>query len=191
MIRLFYTNSKNYQDSQQKPEFSLGGYLSSTLVPNGEQNSLFDEISPLSIQNEIRNIIGLILKNEGDDDLSNIQFYFDIPENSQGQFQIAAVSLSLDSKNQYVMELLPNNQSLPYYADFHDADGIDNAVSLGPLKAGGMLGLWIKRTIDFTAKTDDDLWTDFQNAVVAINKELIGLIFNEIIIEESSSSSSI
>jgi hypothetical protein len=190
MLRLYYSGSRTYLGIQGKKELSLGGFPSSTVIPNDQQNNLFSSITQYAIQNELREVIAIILKNESDSELSNIEFYFDAPENAIGKFQIAAVALSLDSKNQYAMEEIGNNQSLPYSAEFHEATGIENAVSLGPLGANKMLGLWIKREIDATIKTDDEMWTDYINETVILNKETVSLMFNETIVEDSSSSSS-
>lgn len=190
MLRLYYSGSRTYLGTQGKKELSLGGFPSSTVVPNDQQGNLFSSITPYAIQNELREVVALILKNESDSELSNIEFYFSVPENAVGKFQIAAVALSLDSKNQYLMEEISNNQSLPYGSEFHEATGAENAVSLGPLGANKMLGLWIKREIEATVKTDDQMWTDYINETVIPNKETISLMFNETIVEDSSSSSS-
>lgn len=191
MLQLLYTGARSYLGQQNKAQFSLGGYPSSNVIHNSEQGALFSNVSPYGIQNEIRNVIAVILKNNGDTQLSNVEFYFNIPETAICKYEIAAVALTLNSKGEYIMEEIGNNQSLPYNATFYEANGQEGAVDLGPLASGAMLGLWIKRTIDFTSKTDDELFEDFKNGVEQVNKEIIELVFNETVVEESSSSSSI
>jgi hypothetical protein len=187
MLKLYYTGPRSYLSPQQKPSYSLGGYPSSSIVPNDQDGSLFSKISTLTKQNEITEVIGLILKNE-DEDIDNLQFYFNLPKNPSASYQIAAVALSQDSKNQYVMEEISNSTSLPYYANFFDANGKDNTVDLGLLVQNGMLGIWIKRSVVFSVKTDDQLWDDFLNQVEDVNKETIGLefIYDQSSIESSS-----
>jgi hypothetical protein len=187
MLKLYYTGPRSYLAVQQKPSYSLGGYPSSSIVPNGQNGSLFSEVSSYTKQNEITEVIGLILKNE-DEDIEDLQFYFDLPDNCIGQYQIAVVALSKDSKDQYIMEEIGNSESLPYYAKFHDALK-DSPVGLGPLAQNGMLGVWIKRSITFSIKDDEQVWNDYLNLVVDVNKESIGLKFtyDQSIIESSSS----
>lgn len=189
MLKLYYSGPRQYLGTQSKPNQSLGGFPSVTPVPNSQQGSLFSAITSYTKQNEIIEVIGLILKNEDDHDVEDLQFYFDLPENPIASFEIAAVALQLNSKNQYYMEELSNPQSLPYYSEFHQANGLENAVSLGNLQAGQMLGLWIKRTVSFSIKTDDELWDDYLNNVTLVNKEDIGLrfIYDQSIIDSSSS----
>lgn len=190
MIKLYYTNTTTYLGVQGKKEKSLGGYPSSTPIPNSQIGSLFSRIAPYTLQNEIKSIIGLIIKNEGDNTINDITFYFDLPEDAIGSFQIAAVSLSQDSEDRYYMEEIANSQSLPYYATFNDADGEENAVGLGSLASGGMLGLWIKREVLNSVKSCDDLFDDFENSVEAEINENIGLVFNWDELGDSSSSES-
>jgi hypothetical protein len=177
MLKLYYTSSRSYLGQQGKANQSLGGFPSSSPVPNSQLGNLFSSITSYTKQNEITEVIGLILKNEDDNDVENLQFYFDLPENMVAKFEIAAVALQLNSKNQYYMEELSNSQSLPTYAEFHEADGLSNAVSLGILQADQMLGVWIKRTVTFSVKTDDQLWEDYLNNVEIVNKENVRLKF--------------
>jgi hypothetical protein len=187
MLKLYYSGPRSYLAIQQKPNYSLGGYVSSSIVPNNQNGSLFSEISAFTKQSETIEVIGLILKNDGIEDINNIQFYFNFPDGVIGQYQIAAVALSKNSKDEYMMEEVSNSQSLPYYAEFYDANGIANKVNLGDLEAGAMIGLWFKRQVNFNINVDDNLWNDYLNQVQKVNKESIGLIFDWID-EESSSS---
>lgn len=146
----YYTGSKQYLAPQGKKEYSLGGYVSSTKVPNSELGKLFQGISLLTIEKGTRSIIGLVLKNETSVDVENLRLYFTRPDDAFCNFEIAVLALTSNSKGEYYMEEIANNESLPYNATFYSADGIGNSKLLGSLPAGGMLGLWLKRSIDKT-----------------------------------------
>ena len=64
-MRLYYTVSSGYNDPQSKLVNSLGGFKSSTPVPNDQDNNVFDELSLLSLVKGKTQYIGLILNNEG------------------------------------------------------------------------------------------------------------------------------
>lgn len=191
-MKLYYTGAKIYLTAQINKEKSLGGFPSITPIPNSQLGNLFSNISSYTLQNEIMSVIGVVLKNETGLDLSNVSFYFNLPEVVVGEYQIAAVNLSIDSNGRYYMEEIGNSNSLPYYATFYSANGVENAIDLGPIQSNGMLGLWIKRIVTFNSKTDDQLWEDFINGVQDINKENITLVFeyDESDIDSSDSSSS-
>ena len=189
MLKLYYTGPKTYLGTQKNPESSLGGYPSVSLVPNEYQGNVFGDISLYTKHNEITTVIGLILKNELDLDLSNVSFYFDLPSGIISTYKVAAVSMSQDSDSQYYMEEIPNQNASPVYATFHEADGLVNAVDLGPIESGKMIGIWLKRIVSDTIKTDDELYDDFVDESDAATTENIGLnfVYDESDIESSSS----
>jgi hypothetical protein len=189
-MKLYYTGSKTYLGTQQKKEFSLGGFVSASIVPNNQLGNLFSDITKYTKGNEITEVIGIVLKNELDGTASDIVFNFDIPEDAVASYEIAAVQLSQDGNGNYYMEEISNQYALPYYATFYSADDGDNKVNLGSLISGGMLGLWIKRKVSFTASDCDQLFIDFKAGTEVGTKEQIGLIFDWTLIGEESSSSS-
>lgn len=187
-MKLYYTGSKTYLGTQPKKEFSLGGFVSSSIVPNSQLGNLFSDITKYTTGNEITEVIGIILKNETGSTVNDILFNFSLPESPVASYQIAAVQLSQDSDNNYYMEEIANQYSLPYYATFYSAD--DNQVNLGSLVADGMLGLWIKRTVTFTATSCDDLFDNYKEGIESATSEQIGLVFDWTPIPDESSSSS-
>lgn len=145
---LYYTGAKQYLGDQGKKEYSLGGFVSQTKIQNAELGNLFSSISLLDIEQAKRNVIGIVLKNELGVNVKDVMLYFDSPADAFCKFEVAAVALASDTKVQYYMEEISNNESLPYNATFYSADGTVNSVNLGDLADTGMIGLWIKRTID-------------------------------------------
>lgn len=187
MLKLYYTGCKTYNTPQINKNMSLGGFPSSTPIQNSVLGNLFSSISSYSKENEVKETIGLILKNTGTTDINNILFWFDVPEGSGAIYQVAAVSLAQNSKGEYYMEDISNSYSLPYQAEFYDSNNEEESVSLGELKAGEMIGLWIKREVMSLIKTDSELWEDYKNSVQSVTKETVTLNFKEINLDESSS----
>jgi len=147
MLKLYYTTTKGEGELQQKPSNSLGGYRSDSLFKNDSFNNCFGDISTYTVQNNNQNqYIALILKNEGATK-TNINVWFDRNETCYSKLFIAAVDLTLDSDNFSYMENVQTLHSTPTYADFYEAEGEDNAVSLGDLAQNEAIGLWIKRDI--------------------------------------------
>ncbi len=142
---LYYTVASQPEDTQTKPSLSLGGYKSSNKVINSAFNNLFSDITPITVSNYNQNrYIGLILKNETGED-QNVKMWFSYPDDCFSKFRVAAVDLSADSDGNYYMEHIDNVNSSPLYvSEFYEADGEDNAVSLGSIASGGQIGIWIE-----------------------------------------------
>jgi len=144
-MRLFYTITSGVDQIQPKPSNSLGGFRSSSPVPNGTFSNLFGEISKLTVQRGDRpQYIGLILRNETGAAVTNVEIWFDYPEGAYSTFRIAAVALTANGQ----MEDVPNSYSKPLNATFFEANGSANLVGVGDIAQDGQLGIWIERTLD-------------------------------------------
>lgn len=155
MLKLYYTTTTGEDELQSRFDKSLGGYKSSSLVLNDDFDNFFGDISNYTIQNyEKSNYIGIIMKNEGTDK-TDINVWFEYPEDSYSIIEIAAVDLATDSDGFKYMENIPTISSSPIYADFYEAEGETNKVNIGDLLANDMIGIWLKRTIDKSAVDSD------------------------------------
>jgi len=187
----YYTGAKQYLGQQGKKEYSLGGFVSQNRISNNEIGNLFSQVSLYDIEKKLRNIIGIVLKNESGVDISDLRLWFESPANAYCKFEVAAVALAKDSKNQYYMEELANNESLPYNATFHSANGQSSSVLIGDLVADGMIGLWIKRTVDkdgITALFTDSAIKTRTTSLPVQEDVMLQLSWND---DDSSSSSSV
>lgn len=144
MIKLYYTSKKGENELQTRPDLSLGGFKSSTLIPNNSVNNLFSDISLYTVYRNQDEIIGIIAKNEAETPLTNVKLWFEYPEETQRVLQVGAVDLTSEG----YMEGIENAYSQPYYAEFFEADGEANAVDLGDFDAGQSVGLWFKASIN-------------------------------------------
>lgn len=145
MLKLYYTVSSGYLDIQGNYINSLGGFPSSTEVPNDVFDNLFDEISLSEIKDAKTQYRAIIIKNEGEEVIENIELWFEKKDSNICSYQIGATLLSNDE--QPFMEHIPSVYSKPLYTQLYDAT-VDSKVSIGNLNPGQMIGLWLSRTVN-------------------------------------------
>lgn len=143
-MRFYYTIISKEGDPQTRPDLSLGGFKSSTLVPNNSFSNLFSDISCYSVRENRDEYIALILTNETSGVATDVTLYFTYPENRTKDIEMAFVSLNSNGE----MEFIPNPYAQPFNADFNAADGVDNAINIGDIDAGASIGVWFKRIIN-------------------------------------------
>lgn len=146
-MRLYYTNITGADLSQSRPDLSLGGFKSITVVPNNRYSNLFSDISCYSISENVDEYIALALVNETGAIAENVTLYFDYPATRQKNIEFAFVAF--DSNNE--MEVVSNSYSAPYNATFQAADGVNNSVDIGDIPIDGQIGIWFKKILDITA----------------------------------------
>ena len=163
-MKIYYTNAFKGNEPQNEAVNSLGGYVSNSEVPNDLMGNLFSSISPNFIEKNYREIKGIILKNDEGIKITDVLLYFTVLEAIICKYRIAAVALAEDDCGKY-MEKLENSRALPYSATFYEADGVGNAINVGDLEIGGMIGLWVERTIkEGESETDWDALYDLFTA---------------------------
>lgn len=145
MLKLYYTVSSGYLDIQGNYINSLGGFPSSTEVPNDVFDNFFDEISLSEIKDVKTQYRAIIIKNESEEIIENIELWFEKKDSNICSYQIGATLLSNDE--QPFMEHIPSVYSKPLYTQLYDAT-VDSKVSIGNLNPGQMIGLWLSRTAD-------------------------------------------
>lgn len=102
---------------QNDPRMSLGGYVSSTPVPNAALNTLFDQVSLLTLQNRPTECMAFALINKTSQPAADVEIKIVGADDDLCQFEVAAVAV----KN-LQMESLRNRYSLPIGATFYNAD---------------------------------------------------------------------
>lgn len=149
MIKFYYTVQSGYLNAQINPDDSLGGFLSSTPIPNGELNKLFSQL-PLtqSYNPDYFDLRAVMMHNEAKVSLAKLKLWFEIPDNAFSSYEVAVITPNTDCDGKVFMESISGPQGLPYYAEFHNVSGVDNTIDLGTLKAGQYLAIWIKRKIN-------------------------------------------
>lgn len=122
-MMLYLTGAANsLAKSQEAPQTdvskSLGGYISSSVVPNGSVNALFDTISLHTLKDKPQEIIGIALINKFETDVTDVTVKMVTRKNYIGKFKVAAVSIGSD----FCMEHIDNRYAEPIQAEFHDID---------------------------------------------------------------------
>jgi hypothetical protein len=176
-MELFYSGAFRGDEIQTSPLKSLGGYISSSKLPNDFLNNIFSEIPTAFILNN-KEYIGIFLKNTSGIKKTNISIWTETPLNSFSSIKIAAVSVACDSNGCFI-EKIPNKSSSPYNATFYKVEGEANAALLGDLDINKVIGLWLVREIDQTKLNSnisaEKLYEDFKNKIIPIEQETISL----------------
>lgn len=122
-MKFFYSGANNLDDPQTLPNKSLGGYRSSTVIPNGKVNSIFNDFSNYTIQNEVVETKAIFVKNTFDIKVTGVLIYALFPDNSKVLFQISAQSGSN-------IEKLNSTLDIPYYSEFLDLNVVFSKTDL-------------------------------------------------------------
>ena len=151
---LFYTGPDQPLGVQKSPEKSLGGFISSSIVPNSQLNNLYSTLTKSDVDNNYSVIRILALTNITNSPITGITIYPVLPVGSYIDIQLAVVLPFLDSCSNPNFERLSSDTSLPYYADFQDYTQSSPLVYSTPLAAGASLGLFILRKINLSNVPD-------------------------------------
>ena len=163
-MRFYYTGASVKDAIQDRIEHSLGGIMSSSVVPNDMFANVFDDLSQKTIDENKPQTIALILKNELED-VTNLSLYFNFPENPFCKIEIGIQNVGGDFDNGYFLEKINNMNASPYNVEFNEATE-DNKLEIDNFifKVGDCLGIWFRRTlIPEAIKTIRDTETIVQN----------------------------
>lgn len=143
MMRLYYTTSVKENDPQKDIRLSLGGYMSTVAVKKSSLNNFFSNVTEYSKANiDKKQYIALILKNDDVQDVSNVNIWFDFPENCASVIKIAAISLTDGAT-----ERVSDTYTEPLFIDeFHEANGKDGSYSVGGMEKNEGVAIWLERT---------------------------------------------
>ena len=106
---------------------SLGGYVSSTPVPNGALNVVFDLISSYTLEKRTPETLAFALINKFDKPVKDVELKLVTDEGNLAMFKIAAVSVDSETM---AMEHIANRYEQPINAEFHDASFYRAAVDV-------------------------------------------------------------
>ena len=151
MIAYYYTGADAYNAAQTDKDKSLGGYVSSSPLPNDIVGALFGDISNYTISNKLRETKAVVLKNQTGSDATSITTWFEnLSTHPYINLEIAAVSLYEDTTctpSKFSMEQIINMRATPISATFYSPSEVGSAVGLGDLAPGEMIGIWIRMTL--------------------------------------------
>lgn len=159
-MNIYYTTSAREGQHQPKTSASLGGYKAANTVRNDDFDNVFGEISAYTINQNKDHYIALVIKNDLPTTAENVQVWIEqIADSPFCNYEVAAVTMSLDAEGVGMMERTRDIFSRPYYADFQELN-VDNKGVIGDMIAGGAIGIWIKRSLnlDNVNLSDEDLY---------------------------------
>jgi len=177
-MQLFYTGAFKQGEEQQNPVQSLGGYVSSSQIPNNVSGNLFSSIDTIEPKTVVR---GIAFYNESTSPLTGLKLWIDLPEDNVGHYEVAIVALAEDDCGFY-MERIQNENATPYLGVFASVDGEDNALEIGSMDAESYYGLWIRRTLNSETANDfnncDALYIKYQAEEALPENETMSLSFS-------------
>lgn len=135
------------------PDASLGGTTSSNALSGTALNNLFDNVDPTEALAGDVEYRAIAIKNDGDAEARNVEFYFTDTTNSE-----SIVAVWYDSTG---TQSIANESTEPTGASGNwTTPLVGSKLSLGNLAVGAEHRLWIRRTISASASNlNDDLAT--------------------------------
>lgn len=190
MLDLFYTNANTPLGDQPNADFSIGGYVSKSKVPNDYLSNLFPALSQRQKQSLIRDTYMLALLNSFTRD-QDLIFDFSISTSTLCKYYIAFVSPSLDDCDNAVFEKLSNSGNKPVYAQFEELTSVNLSFQM-QLRASNYLGIWFMREIDKTKvaiKSCDEILSQTANDLDPLREESLTMKITYVDSDSSSSNS--
>lgn len=156
--------AKSSEAAQTDPAKSLGGYISSTPVPNGELNVLFDLISSFTLEKKKKETIALALVNKLDQAVNNVTLKVVVGNENLATFRVAAVK----PDSSLAMEHIANRYAEPLAADFYSADFQRASVDIeitNPASVGEEIALYPFNVVVGVEESGiEGTWNAFENA---------------------------
>lgn len=146
MIQIFYTGALAHLQAQPYSSNSLGGFISSTPIPNGRVNSIFSDTCYYQKHTEECKLI--VLTNNSTSVATNIKVWIETNGDTSSSYSIAAILPTSDICGNPCFEKILQSTDLPLYATFSNSIDIGSALSIASLQAGISIGVWIKRLYD-------------------------------------------
>lgn len=185
--------SKSPDNPQDDVGKSLGGYISSTPVPNGALNSIFDVISTFSIEKGQTETVALGLINKFDFPVENVEIKVVVNEDDGAVFKIGGTSTG----SNYSMEYITSRYQEPMTTEFYDASFQRASVDLkinNPASVGEQIILFpFGVTVDITEEGFEGNWNSFFNAfsgdenysIIKVTEKVFRVVSNDVNIVES------
>lgn len=119
-----YSLKRTEDNPQADPAKSLGGFISSSPVPNGSLNALFDLVSSNMLIERPRETLAIALINKLAVSVSNVELKIVVGNKPICAWRIAAVA----PNDSLAVESIPNRYAEPLNATFYDATFVRAAI---------------------------------------------------------------
>ena len=148
MIQLLYTNSEVFNSEQPNASTSLGGNVSSSIVPNDFLGNVFSDISNLSKQSGRKETILIAFSNDAVA-ITDLKVKFLLPTNPSIDIRVAFANPTYNDCGEPIFEKIANSSALPYSATFTPV--VNNTeLTVGAVDANKTIGMWLTRTVNTT-----------------------------------------
>jgi len=144
-MQLFYTVVNLEGQPNGDPNFSLGGFCSSSIVPSESMGSVFGGLSEYALEKKKPQYICICLKNVFPHSVKNILFWLDFDDEQYYQCKYR-VGFSLPNNRQF--ENVPSIFAKPVYVEFDTAHGMNDAIELPNMQPDDVIGVWFERRIN-------------------------------------------
>lgn len=143
---IYYTGAKKSEERQDNPSLSLGGFKSSSQVPNGTIHNLFPKITQSTVIKNHKIIRMIVVHNPTNASMANVKLWSENGEFSK--ILIAAIFPAYDTECEvYYFEEVANEQSLPYQGTL--AEYSETTPLLIPeLLPNQIVGIWLRKELD-------------------------------------------
>lgn len=140
-FKIYYSGANENEQIQTSSHKSLGGYRSSVIVPNSRLSNVFDEVGIYDLMIGHNVCRCLYIRNEHSaDSINNLTLYI----TGKKDFEKIKIGVSLPTAVDGQVQLLDNQDSIPYNVEFYEAYAVDDKLTLiSELKKGEMLALWL------------------------------------------------
>lgn len=145
----FYTGAVKTDQIQTDISKSLGGWISSSIIPNSKLGNLFSGISQLLIENPKSQIKVIALKNLTGA-TQNVTIFTETPVDSYSIFKIGIAQPMIDPVCGPFFETLTSEDSLPYSTQVAEHEGLANGIVINSFANNAFLGLFIVRELKST-----------------------------------------
>lgn len=192
---LYYTGAIQHNAIQEDPSKSLGGYISSSLVPNDVLNNLFGTIDYSTLVNQTKETRVIAFLNTTGGTINTFSIYTNTPIDSFSKLKVGLILNEIDETcNIPYFEQLPNRNSTPLYVQVIDAEGQENAIEINNVPVNNYVGIFLQREIivenndelnddgSIKIKNCDDFYEEYKQNETGENSKKIELDKIELII---------
>lgn len=152
MFGFYYTGADKFLASQPQSKLSLGNFIASSKIANGQLSNVFGAISETMLEKGVKEMRCIALKNEGVTNITQITLSVvktaDVISQFAGFFILPAEGDCQD----FYFEKLTDPNSIPTSGTLITLEGGNIVVNL-TLLPGEYLGLWLQRIIPGVTNT--------------------------------------
>ncbi len=143
-MRFLYTGADKFNVSQTDPSKSLGGFISSSIIPNDYLGNIFSEADKRSIDEKRIEVRCIAIHNNTASAITSNTLEIVLDDDSICNYRIGFQAVGEDDCDNKYFEQVINSQALPYEVTFSPIVS-EEVISLPDIAADSYLGMWLIR----------------------------------------------